>query len=1162
MSILKFENSRISARLGGGFSVLVVFTMLMGGIAMLGLWSLSDVLKNVILHPLVVVDTAQQAKSRFLSLDRTMKAALLAPTADEAEAEAAHIDALEREVLADMEIVRNQYLGPQQDVAAVFAAMEDWGRSRAHILTLLRQGRHAEAVTLGRGEAGAITTRAVTALDVIANYARAKVKFFSDLAAQRQSEIELFLAAAAVVLMLTGVIIAKIVTRSITNPLDRLRQTMEQLAEGDLSSEVPFRDGRSELAAMAGAVQVFKESAVKLEGQRWIKSNIAALGSALQTAGTARDFANTAITRLMPLLGGGAGVVYLWNEKTETLDLQGSWGFKKRRHLSTSYRLGESLVGQCALERATIILTEVPDDYIRIASGTGEAAPRTILVAPVVSRERVLGVIEIASFQPFTADQQALIEEALPVIGLNLEIQDRNHRTRELLEQTQQQAEELRATEEELRVQGEGLQAANLELQDKTGALERQARDLEASRAEADARALERDTASRYKSEFLANMSHELRTPLNSLLILARSLAENDERNLTDDQVDSARIISESGTHLLRLINDILDLSKVEAGKMVIDARDMAASDLAQSLSRRFSRLAEAKNLQLTVTVEHGLPPVIRADTGKLDQILNNLVGNALKFTQSGSVRVTIGQLRDGSSGGSLVIAVTDTGIGIPADKLERIFVAFEQVDGSTSRSFGGTGLGLTISRKLAQFLGGDIRVESNAGQGSVFTLKLPLEIGSAAAVAAPVPNAAVPPPPPMPAFVASAPALHGDDDRDKLLPRDEVILIVEDDAAFSRIVRDSARKRGFKCLLAADGASAVDLARRYRPTGIILDIGLPGMDGWTVMENLKKHPETRHIPVHFMSATDASRRGLEMGAVGYFTKPVTKEQIAQAFERIHHFAGPGNRRLLLVEDDPGTRKAVTGLLAGDNLEIVECGSGEETLLRLREDKPFDCMILDLGLPGMDGHALLKRCTEENLRVPPVVVYSARDLSEADTVALREYTDSIVIKGARSPERLIDEVTLFLHSVQARLSEAQQRALAGIQSASNGHAEHVVMVVDDDMRNTFALSKVLRAKGFRVLMAQDGRMAISQLEETERVDLILMDIMMPGMDGYEATAEIRKRERFRTLPIIALTAKAMVGDREKCLAAGADDYVSKPVDIDVLLAAMDRLLVR
>ncbi|MFZ2407715.1 MAG: response regulator, partial [Methylobacter sp.] len=691
---------------------------------------------------------------------------------------------------------------------------------------------------------------------------------------------------------------------------------------------------------------------------------------------------------------------------------------------------------------------------------------------------------------------------------------------------------------------------------------------LEQARAEADQRALERDTASRYKSEFLANMSHELRTPLNSLLILARSLRDNEEGNLTDDQVESAGVIHESGASLLRLINDILDLSKVEAGKMEVAPTDIALGRFTASLLQRFRLLAETKGLQLSVAADADLPKSLRSDSGKLEQIINNLVGNALKFTETGGVTVRIKrpEATDALAGTGLspaeaiAIEVSDTGIGIPEDKMESVFRAFEQVDGSTSRAYGGTGLGLTISRRLAQLLGGDIEVASAEGQGSTFTLILPLASSGSSCK----PAAATPQPMPEPSPATSGFTLQKkvEDDRDSITPQDEAILVIEDDEAFAKIVRDISRKRGFKCLVADDGIVGLELARRYRPKGIVLDIGLPRMDGWTVMERLKQQPETRHIPVHFMSATDSGQRGMAMGAVGYFTKPVSKEQIESAFERIRHFSTSDERRVLLVDDDEGTHKAVTVLLGNHgNVEIISEKTGEAALSRLENGEQFDCMILDLGLPGINGLNLLEECTHKHLSMPPVIVYSGRDLSEQDTLALREYTDSIVIKGARSPERLLDEVTLFLHSVHSSLSASQQQMLRKQHRKEEGLAEHTVLIVDDDMRNTFALSKVLRAKGLNVLMAQDGLKALSQLNEKPEIDLVLMDIMMPGMDGYTAIGEIRRQERFRTLPIIALTAKAMLGDRDKCLAAGANEYLSKPVDIDDLMVMMRQCLV-
>ncbi|MGZ5578175.1 MAG: response regulator [Methylobacter sp.] len=1002
--------------------------------------------------------------------------------------------------------------------------------------------------------------------------------------------------------LVLGVIIAWVITGSVTGPLEFLRGRMMALASGDLSVQIPLFEGNTELTAMAQSVQVFKDAAIKLDTQRWIKATVSDLSATLQSLTTIVDFAQQAISRLVVELGGGAGVFYYWNETDGCLELLGSYGLKKRRHLAARFKLGESLVGQAALERTSIILTEVPDDYTRIVSGIGETSPRTLLVAPVLSKGKVLAVVEIGSFTAFTPEQQALIDEILPSLALNLELLERNNRTLALLDKTQRQTEELRASSEELRAQSDQLQVANEELRKKSDALQQQAEELRASeeelrsqreelsatneelaikgknleeqaaqleeaRVEAEKRALERDTASRYKSEFLANMSHELRTPLNSLLILARSLRDNEEGNLTDDQVESAGIIHESGTSLLRLINDILDLSKVEAGKMEMNVSHVRLNQFAATLQQRFHLLAENKGLGFNIQSAADLPASVYIDSGKLEQILNNLIGNAVKFTEQGQVSVTIKRPEPSSIPATVGLApeqaiefeISDTGIGIPNDKIDAVFQAFEQVDGSTSRRYGGTGLGLTISKRLAQFLGGDIDVISVEGQGSTFRLILPQETRAqkssqfdAAATAERVS---------MPENADTAVTQkfpNVTDDRETISARDETILIIEDDEKFAKIVRNLSRKRGFKCLVAEDGAAGLELARRYRPTGIVLDVGLPGMNGWAVMEKLKECAETRHIPVHFMSATDASLRGLEMGAVGFFTKPVSKEQIESAFERIRHFTSSSQRCVLVVDDDAATRKAVKTLLASEDIQIIESEDAEAALIQLQSGRLFDCMILDLTLPGMSGVNFLESCTRQQIALPPVIVYSGQELSNEQTLALREYTDSIVIKGARSPERLLDEVTLFLHSVKANLPLAQQQQLNKPEQKLESVSGRTVLIVDDDMRNTFALSKVLRSKGLNILMAQDGLKAISQLEANPSVDLVLMDIMMPGMDGYTAIRKIRQEIPAPSLPIIALTAKAMIGDREKCLEAGANDYLSKPVDIDDLMAMMMR----
>jgi len=677
-------------------------------------------------------------------------------------------------------------------------------------------------------------------------------------------------------------------------------------------------------------------------------------------------------------------------------------------------------------------------------------------------------------------------------------------------------------------------------------------------RKDTEQKAEELARASQYKSEFLANMSHELRTPLNSLLILSRGLADNEDGHLSQDEIESARVIHESGSNLLRLINDILDLSKVESGKMDVVLDELKLKSFAARLMRSFRHVAKEKGLEFSVEVDAGLPEIIGTDGSKLEQVANNLLGNAFKFTRQGSVRVSIGRPAADRVVGipgldatkAIAIRVSDSGVGIPKDKFDRIFQAFEQVDASTSRQFGGTGLGLTISRSLAKLLGGDILIDSEEGRGTTFTIVLPERYKGERATpgeSAGEPEAA---PAAVPPSAISSVALTQTaipDDRASIQPGDTVILIVEDDPAFARILADMVHRKGFRVLAAADGENGLAVAQLYRPTGVLLDVMLPGMDGWSVIDRLKADPNTRHIPVHFISATDQHSRGLELGAVGFLTKPVSRDDINHAFERLLHFSEGKPRHVLIVDDDAGSRMAVRKLIASEGTDVDEASNGEEALARLRQAE-YDCVILDLGLPGMDGFQFLDKASHAG-RVPPVVVYSGRELSKEESLRLRQYTDSIVIKGARSPERLLDEVSLFLHSIRS----APSVPVRELDESLSGRS---VLVVDDDMRNVFALSKALRSKGLNVVMAQDGQKALRQLAENDKIEIVLMDIMMPGMDGYETMREVRRQPQFTKLPMIALTAKAMRGDREKCLEAGANDYLSKPIDIDKLLSMM------
>ena len=992
--------------------------------------------------------------------------------------------------------------------------------------------------------------------------------------------------------ILLGITMIRLTSQLVTRPLRRLTDLMTRLSHHDHDFEIRRLDRRDEIGEIARALQVFKQMSLDTQAQAWIRSQVSGISQVLLQATTHKDFAQGLASKLVPLCKAGVGLFYSFDDTRHRLDLLGSYGLRLSNRSADHYLPGEGLVGQCAIERKAIILDNVPENYLHIDSGSGEALPRYVAILPVLYRDTLIGVLELAGFVPLTPLQQQLLDELLPIVALTLENLNRAISTHDLLLQTQEQADELRvselvmrqqkevlrdnnealqaktaeleeqserlvASEEESRVQAEELQASNEELREKTDSLNRQRYVLEELQQETADKADEIARASQYKSEFLANMSHELRTPLNSLLILSRSLADNDSGNLDDEQIESARIIHDAGTSLLHLINDILDLSKIEAGKMELVIDELPLADLERRLKRTFAHVAEEKGLGFTTTIEPGLPPILRTDGAKLEQVTNNLLSNAFKFTAQGSVAVRIGRpgsetlVPDALLGQPLIaITISDSGIGIPADKFQRIFNAFEQVDAGTSRQFGGTGLGLAISRRMVMLLGGDLAVHSESGRGSSFTVLLP-----ETPPAQPHDAEASAPPISAPAFMLPA-SLHLlpdaiEDDRHSLQPGQITILVIEDDPVFARILIDMIHRKGYRALAASNGETGLQLAREHRPTGILLDVMLPAMDGWTVIDQLKADAVTRAIPVHFISATGEVTRGLERGAVGFLTKPVSREAIDQAFERLLHFAAGHQRHLLIVDDEADSRTAVRTMLRADGVLIDEAGSAEEALEKTTHTR-YDCIVLDLGLPGMSGLDLLEQLAQTPGGVPPVVVYSGRDLSREENLTLRQYTDSIVVKGARSPERLLDEVSLFLHSIQ----HAPRRSDAGKPSPATELAGRRVLLVDDDMRNLFALSKVLRGWGLAVTMAQDGQKALSMLADEPAPELVLMDIMMPVMDGYETIRAIRAQPLFATLPIIALTAKAMRGDREKCLEAGASDYLSKPIDIDKLASMM------
>jgi CheY-like chemotaxis protein len=863
-------------------------------------------------------------------------------------------------------------------------------------------------------------------------------------------------------------------------------------------------------------------------------------------------------------------------------------------------RPGDGLAGQAVKNDEPLHVRDVPADYLPVASGTGRAPSAELLIAPASVDGRAYAVVEFGFFGKIDAAKPELLARIAQPLAAAIRASKDRTRLEELLQETQVQAEELQTREEELRVNNEELEEQsralresraqlesqqaeveqiNTQLEEQTQTLEHQKDALQQSHAILTAKTGELQRANEYKSEFLANMSHELRTPLNSTLILAKLLADNKEGNLNENQVKYAQTISSAGKDLLALINDVLDLSRIEAGKIDVSAEPVDLASCVDSLVTLFQPQAAERRLQFAATLEPGTPHEIRTDPQRLSQILKNLLSNALKFTQEGEIELRI--FRAGPS--AVSFAVRDSGVGIEPHQHDVIFEAFRQADGSIHRKYGGTGLGLSISRDLAQLLGGTIAVQSAPGKGSTFTLTLPVEYSAAARTDAARPAAANGRSAPRhPAAMESAsqrlpaaapadsaghtkahsstlPAASITDDRDKLTPGVRLILVIEDDVPFALILRDLAHEMNFQTVVVHSAGDALIAAEQYRPSAILLDINLPDFSGLGVLDQLKRNPGTRHIPVHVASVADYKREALELGAVGYALKPAKREELVEALRRLEDKLSQSVRRVLIVEDDPRQRESLRELLGSGDVQITAVASANEALRALAA-ATFDCVVLDFNLPDLSGYDLLERMAQqEEVSFPPVIVYTGRSLSRDEEQRLGRYSRSIIIKDARSPERLLDEVTLFLHQVESNLPPAHQQMLKTARNRDSSLEGRRILVVEDDVRNIFALTSIFEPKGAIVEIARNGREALEALARSAaspsgRIDMVLMDIMMPEMDGLTATREIRKQPEWKKLPIIALTAKAMRDDQEKCLAAGANDYIAKPLDVEKLLS--------
>jgi signal transduction histidine kinase/HAMP domain-containing protein/DNA-binding response OmpR family regulator len=990
---------------------------------------------------------------------------------------------------------------------------------------------------------------------------------------------------------------------NLTTQVRAIADVATAVTKGDLTRSIAV-EALGEVAELKDnineMIRNLRDSTRKNMEQDWLKTNLAKFSRMLQGQRDLAAVSQLILSDLAPLVTAHHGAFYVVDAAGETpaLKLLASYAYKERDQVASEFRMGEGLVGQCAKDRRMLTVGHVPHDYIRVSSGLGEAPPRSLVVLPVLFEGETKAVLELATFDEFDEIRLTFLEQLAESIGIVLNTIAANMRTEELLKQSQalteslqaqqealtetnkrleQQTRSLQQSEELLRKQQDELQSTNAELEVKAHLLagqkaevEQKNKEVEQAKVALEDKAEQLALISKYKSEFLANMSHELRTPLNSLLILSQILTENVDGNLTTKQVGFAQTIHSSGSDLLDLINDILDLSKIESGTMAVDIAPVAFAEVRKFVESTFQQVADLKDLRFTVEIDPGLPPALQTDTKRLQQVLKNLLSNAFKFTERGGVSLKAALAGSGwnpeqellnAANAVVAFTVSDTGIGIPREKHGVIFEAFQQGDTGTSRKYGGTGLGLSISRQITRLLGGEIRIESTPGEGSTFTLYLPLlypvppaqpaseSDGAAAGTAA---GTAVAPRTVLSPVVERAVS----DDRSVIEEGDRILLIAEDDPAFAEILLDLARDRGFKGLVAHRADRALALAREYQPTAVTLDLRLPDADGWTILDRLKHDPATRHIPVHIISVEENWQRGLRLGAIDFLTKPATRESLSEALTTLHDFIDRPVKRLLVVEDDEAARQSIVELIGNGDVQTTTVGTGQAALEALQADR-YDCMVLDLGLPDMTGFQLMTRVKGEiGLRKLPTIVYTGKQLTGREEAELGRLAESVVIKDARSPERLLDETALFLHRVTANLPEGKRRMLEQLHRNDPVLTGRTVLIVDDDVRNIFALTTLLERSEMKVVYAESGRDGIARLQATPAVDAVLMDVMMPEMDGYETMRAIREMPKFRNLPILAVTAKAMKGDREKCIAAGASDYIAKPVDMDQLLSLL------
>jgi CheY-like chemotaxis protein/putative methionine-R-sulfoxide reductase with GAF domain len=1187
-----FQRTKIATRLLAGFALVLIATVILGFVAVVSVRSLAVTTERIFRHPFAVTTASLGIRSELFQAHQELGELVHGTDPVAAEVLAQRVRAHAPRNDADLALIRERYLGQPQDVQAVNHAMTAWRESRDHVIVLALAGRQAEALALLQGPTKARMETLLGLIDTVLDFASNRAAKFQTEAAAQSAQTQRTILATLLGLTLACVGIALLITRSVGLSLRQARghlqgmvdifqdkqAVVEAIGGGDFDRDMlvtePLRLQVEDLpkddlgALMRGMVDLsrvqnaldhaFRNMGSSLRRAReldtdrnWLKNGLGVLNELLRGDQAPKVLAEKLIRFFAEYLKAGVGALYLFDPEERNLVLMASYAQTRRTPLRDRFALGEGLLGQAAQEGKLICLKQVPGDYLAIGSALGEGVPCAVVALPFLQDGKLIGALELGAFRDFTPTELDFLQQAMAVLAIGLNMNLSRQKIVELLQQSQVQEEELRAQQEEL-------QQSNEELEERAQLLEQQREvirlknlALEEANREIAAQAAEVERVSTYKSQFLANMSHELRTPLNSLMILSRLLEDNKDGNLTAKQVDYATTIHGAGRDLLTLINDILDISKIEAGHMEYIHAEVVLQELVAEVAASFRPLAEEKGLAFTLTVDPGAVRTVLTDARRTQQILKNLLANAIKFTAQGVIALEIAvpePAKNPLGSPAVAIAVRDTGIGVPQDKFDRVFQAFQQADSDTSRRFGGTGLGLAISRQLARGLGGELVLESREGQGSTLTLYIPL--AKPEGVASSTPTTLEPP------LIKLARTGALPDDRERLQAGQRCILIVEDEPAFASILIGLVREHGFAALHAPDGPSGVAMAEQYLPSAILLDVILPGLDGWGVMQRLTDKLRTRHIPVHFLTALEERQKALAMGAMGYCTKPVDRDQLDRLLSGIETAVSQQIRNLLLVEDDAAEAKSLAALLEDRHIHLHLAGSGAEAI-RLFGELPFDCIVLDLGLADMSGFEVLEHLHQMDARCRvPVIIHSGRDLTREEQARLERYSESIIVKGAKSPERLLNEVTLFLHVMESQMLPEQQRLIRASLDRDGVFEGKRILLADDDMRNVFSLASILSEKGMEVLEAENGREALAQLAAHPETAIVLMDVMMPEMDGLEAIRAIRGDPRHARLPIIALTAKAMKGDREACLQAGASDYLTKPIDTERLLSLL------